>query len=680
VKHRRHRAMTFVVSALTIAVVGFVPHGSPARADGAAPAPVLVWRTQLPTTVDQSSPVPVDLTTPGVAVGGTDGKVYVLDMATGQYEPGWPQPTSNPIRGTISAADLGNGTDTLFVPSGTDGAGQCSGGGMYAFDATGHVLWHNIGADNYQCHNEAFVTAPVIGSVTASGRPAVIAGALGDTSPAYDAVSGAMLPGWPFVTADTVFATPALIQAGGATDLVWGSDAPPGGPFVNPRGGYVAEISGIAQRQWQFDTDEVVHSSPAVGDIDGNGQDSIAFGTGNFFEQFGGPGGAPDSTKLFVLNAQGQLRWSSDLGALTMAGPALADLTGDGHADVIEPTYQAGTNGNPAAAGEIWAFDAAGNPLPGWAGRPSGGSQVLGSVATADLEGDGAQDVIVATDNGVFAYDGKTAAELFSLDQGVYFQTTPLVTTDANGLVGITLVAEDGVVDHWEMPASSHATLGTIGWPMFHHDARHTGNLVPPPLAGVDTASPVVGVAGASGGGDWAVRRDGVVASSGDAASLGSVVQPLAEPIVGMAATPDGRGYWLVASDGGVFSFGDAVFHGSTGALRLNEPIVGMAATPDGGGYWLVASDGGVFGFGDAVFHGSTGALRLNEPIVGIAATPDGGGYWLAASDGGVFNFGDARFLGSLGGAQLPAPIVGITSSPSGFVLAGAGGTLAAFP
>jgi len=87
-----------------------------------------------------------------------------------------------------------------------------------------------------------------------------------------------------------------------------------------------------------------------------------------------------------------------------------------------------------------------------------------------------------------------------------------------------------------------------------------------------------------------------------------------------------------------------------------------------------------VFGFGDAVFHGSTGALRLNEPIVGIAATPDGGGYWLAASDGGVFNFGDARFLGSLGGAQLPAPIVGITSSPSGFVLAGAGGTLAAFP
>ncbi len=104
----------------------------------------------------------------------------------------------------------------------------------------------------------------------------------------------------------------------------------------------------------------------------------------------------------------------------------------------------------------------------------------------------------------------------------------------------------------------------------------------------------------------------------------------LNQPIVGMAATPDGGGYWLVASDGGIFTFGDAGFFGSTGALRLNQPIVGMAATPDGGGYWLVASDGGIFTFGDAGFFGSTGAIHLNQPIVGMAATPTGTatGWW----------------------------------------------------
>ncbi|MHB1584575.1 MAG: fibronectin type III domain-containing protein [Acidimicrobiales bacterium] len=117
-------------------------------------------------------------------------------------------------------------------------------------------------------------------------------------------------------------------------------------------------------------------------------------------------------------------------------------------------------------------------------------------------------------------------------------------------------------------------------------------------------------------------------------------------------------GYWLVAADGGVFSFGDAGFHGSAGGMHLNQPIVGMAATPDGGGYWLVAADGGVFSFGDAGFHGSAGGMHLNQPIVGMAATPDGGGYWLVAADGGVFSFGDAGFHGSIVGMHLDGAVV----------------------
>ena len=81
-----------------------------------------------------------------------------------------------------------------------------------------------------------------------------------------------------------------------------------------------------------------------------------------------------------------------------------------------------------------------------------------------------------------------------------------------------------------------------------------------------------------------------------------------------------------MASDGGIFSYGDATFYGSTGAIHLNQPIVGMAATPDGSGYWLVASDGGIFSYGDATFYGSTGSITLNKPIVGMAATTDGNG------------------------------------------------------
>ena len=161
------------------------------------------------------------------------------------------------------------------------------------------------------------------------------------------------------------------------------------------------------------------------------------------------------------------------------------------------------------------------------------------------------------------------------------------------------------------------------------------------------------------------MASDGGIFTYGDATFYGSTgAIHLNQPIVGMAATPDGQGYWLVASDGGIFTFGDAKFYGSTGAIHLNQPIVGMAATPDGQGYWLVASDGGIFTFGDAKFYGSTGAIHLNKPIVGMAATPDGQGYWLVATDGGIFTFGDAPFYGSLGKRVASSGIIINPPSP----------------
>jgi hypothetical protein len=117
----------------------------------------------------------------------------------------------------------------------------------------------------------------------------------------------------------------------------------------------------------------------------------------------------------------------------------------------------------------------------------------------------------------------------------------------------------------------------------------------------------------------------------------------------------------LVARDGGVFAFGDALFHGSTGALRLNEPIVGMAATSSGRGYWFVAADGGVFSFGDARYYGSVAASAAASAaarVVGIAASATGAGYVVAAADGSTWSFGDVADVGS---TPPPArPIVGV--------------------
>jgi Big-like domain-containing protein len=195
-------------------------------------------------------------------------------------------------------------------------------------------------------------------------------------------------------------------------------------------------------------------------------------------------------------------------------------------------------------------------------------------------------------------------------------------------------------------------------------------------LTSVATPPPAKAVISTSG--YWLVGTDGGIFSYGQAKFYGSTgAIKLNQPIVGMAATPDGKGYWMVASDGGIFSFGTAGFYGSMGGKPLNQPIVGIAATRTGKGYWMVASDGGIFSFGDAGFYGSTGSIKLNKPIVDIAPTPSGRGYWMAASDGGIFSFGDAAFYGSTGAIKLAKRIQQMASTPSGkgyWMVAGDGG------
>jgi hypothetical protein len=668
----------------------------------------LSWEQQLPgVTIRESSPVLANLGRPAVVVGALDSKVYAFAMADGETVPGWPARANAPINSSPAAADVnGTGTDQVFIGAGTADGGQCSGGGVYSYGPTGTVLWARAGFDpNCMSAKEPFHSSPTIGNTVRDGTPKLVIGALGLNDWSLNATGGGIVRGWPIYTDDTSFSTAALANVVGeaAPVAIIGGDASPGGPEVdaalgmpaNWRGGLVRAVDGGGKVLWQFFTDDMVRSSPAVGDITGNGEQSVVFGTGNYW--YHQPGGAHDSTKVFALTVGGQLRWSRDLGGVTMGSPALADVDGNGVADVV-----IGTAEGPDP-GKVWVLDGNGKPLPHWAGHESGGGEVIGGITAADLNGDGAEDLLVPTGRGVFAYDGRTGKQLFVLDHDrVVVQGSPLVTEDAPGLVGITIAGTSlfgtGVVQHWTVAVRAPA-IGPLSWPMFHHDARHTGNLLEPPLtaapcadsgggywlgagdggvfgfcdapyegSGVGTShAPIVAMASVpashGGPGYWLASASGGVYTFGGARFFGAVDHPLASPIVAMAATPSGHGYWLAAADGGVFAFGDAPFFGSAAGGRLNTPVTGMAATPSGRGYWLVAADGGVFTFGDAAF---LGAPHAASTAMGIAASPSGHGYWVVAADGGVFAFGDAVFAGSAAGSHLGAWVVGMAPTPSG--------------
>ncbi|MGH9282756.1 MAG: FG-GAP repeat domain-containing protein, partial [Acidimicrobiales bacterium] len=496
--------------------------------------------------------------------GAHDSKIYALHGSDGSPVSGWPRATSHPINSSPAAADTdGDNRPEVFVGSGVGSHGLCSGGALYSFDHDGNQRFRIQGSDE-DCGSQAVHSTPAIGDINRDNQADATAGTLGLTMPSVSQ-SGAMNPAWPYYTDDTVFSSPALadVNGDGQTDVVIGGDSSPGAP-IDHRGGLVRAVNGSGATIWEFRINEIVRSSPSVGDIDGDGAPEIVFGAGDYWVRQ--PGGATDSTKVYALNLNGSLKWVRDTGGYTMGSPALADIDGNGVLDVAIGTFE---GGNP---GQVFALRGSnGSNLPGFP-RASGAGVILGSITTADLNSDGGQDLVVPTGGGIYAYDGRTGNQLFALSQGnTAFQNSPTITDiDGNGLLDIIAVGTRangvGVAYRWEMGSSDNARLGNLGWHTFRKDERRTGSWTNPPL----TQAP----------------------------------QNLC-PAAGTG------GYWLLARDGGIFAFCDAKFFGSTGALRLNQPIVGMAATPSGQGYWLVAADGGIFSFGDAAFHGSTGDIKL---------------------------------------------------------------------
>jgi hypothetical protein len=637
------------------------------RAAAAGPVPhtglavSMTWQQTLNdagSPIGQSSPIEATLDGGGGAavVGDRAGNLWAFHLSNGSAVGGWPAHTGGaPIDATPSVNPDGSGTDDVFVGAGN--AADPRVGGYYAFDSRGGQIWGQDAADANGLHGVQASMA--VGNL--DGVTGVVAPSLGQEEYAFNAASGSPLPGWPFFTADSDFTTPSLadLYGNGQTEVIEGGDSSPGVAYgqTYTAGGHLRVLGAGGNLICQYDTDQTVDSSTAVGNFLAGGQTGIAFGTGSYYP------GAADSNTLFAADSDCNIAWRTNLGGNTASSPALGDIEGDGNVEVLEGV-------DTGSGGLVWALNGSnGAVVPGWPQVTTG--RVIGGVASADLTGGGYNDVLVPTTNGLDIFDGRSAQLVATLGVGTLgLQNTPLVTTDPNGTIGITIAGYDaqnaGIIQHYEVAGSNGHSLGKRSWPMFHQNPQLTGWLDQPAPGHLNR--PIVGMAPTSNGhGYWNVASDGGLFAFGNAAFHGSMGgQPLNRPVVGMAATPDGGGYWEVASDGGLFAFGDAGFYGSTGNLVLNRPVVGMAATPDGHGYWLVASDGGLFAFGDAGFYGSTGNLVLNRPVVGMAATRDGHGYWLVASDGGVFAFGDAVFYGSTGNLVLNRPVVGLAATPSG--------------
>ncbi|HPJ30788.1 MAG TPA: FG-GAP-like repeat-containing protein, partial [Methanothrix sp.] len=144
----------------------------------------------------------------------------------------------------------------------------------------------------------------------------------------------------------------------------------------------VVPIDETVTGDW-IQTAKPVWSSPALSDLDGDGELEIVVGTNEgmlyVFNE--------DGTRVagFPTAAEGPIRSS----------PAVADLDGDGSLDIV-----VGSDDD-----RLYAWNGLGDPLAGFPRLTS--SDVASSPAVGDLDGDGSLEVVVGSnDRGIYAFNG----------------------------------------------------------------------------------------------------------------------------------------------------------------------------------------------------------------------------------------------------------------------------------
>ncbi len=478
-RRRVHRLAGIGLSGLAVvSSVGITEMAvsSSATAVASTAAPVLheVWRAPLGDglhgAVTLGSPSLATLEGgPAVVFGDRAGHVYALDLATGAAVPGWPKDVGVPITSTPSALKVsGSPYDAVLVGTG-DAAEPCAGGYEWLLPSGAESLERGANpSTDHACRDDGVSAGIALG--TLGGVTAAVAGTLGQETYAFNATTRRILPGFPWFQADSNFATPAIadVDGDGENQIVEGGAQTAGIAYGRKytQGGHIRVLSASGKLLCEDTTNESVNSSPAVGKFLGRTAVGIVAGTGPTFPA------ASQHDEVIAVDAHCDEIWAHKLAGTTgYESPALADVLDNGQLQVLATTHSGG----------VYAFDGANGATLWHTQLPH---EIYGSPVTVEL-GTGHQDVVVATTGG---FDVLTGAHGHVLDATVEkttgFQNTPLVTKDANGTIGITVVGYQRggtVAAHFEIVGSDADNVDGPGtWPEFHHDPQLTGNAAAP--------------------------------------------------------------------------------------------------------------------------------------------------------------------------------------------------------
>jgi hypothetical protein len=244
---------------------------------------------------------------------------------------------------------------------------------------------------------------------------------------------------------------------------------------------YALNHDGTPVPGWPFPTGSLVlasqvTSSIAIGDLDKNGSQEVVVAA----DREGG--------RIWVLNGNGTVRsgWprivSVQSGQGRCGSPVIGDVNNDTFPDVVFPTSN----------GQLYAFDRNGNTLTGFPVTYATGLTEATQTAPslADIDGDGFLEILFGDETGKvhgYNHDGSLVAG-FPIQTTGEVRSTPVVwDIDQDNLVEVAVTGWDGNVYVWDLQGIFNPLK--TPWPFFRHDVRNTGWTQTAPLA-VGVADP----------------------------------------------------------------------------------------------------------------------------------------------------------------------------------------------